>query len=278
MTKCNENTPVPKSSNSKANEQKTRNSCATCSSKINKHKFCCVYCQKTLCLKPECTGFDKSCIDVLIKYEKNLLHICNECTGKKGNTTLKMESTDNTALNDQLKELHEKISNFAYSIEQTNISLDNMQKEIKSLKNPNEYYASVVGANNAGKVVYKPQTFNQKTLGIRIRGMNESKSKEAADRMQEDLCHVEQILEHLNIEDRKITKLVKLGKFNSENKRERVIILVHTASELSRDLILKSVSRLKDYKYNDRSIYISPELPPVDAKKKKTKLQLKGEN
>ena len=85
--------------------------------------------------------------------------------------------------------------------------------------------------------------------------------------MQEDLCHVEQILEHLNIEDRKISKLVRLGKYNSENKRERVI-LVHTASKLSRDLILKSVSRLKDYEYNDRSIYMSPELSPEDAKKK----------
>ena len=74
-----------------------------------------------------------------------------------------------------------------------------MQKEIKSLKNPNESYGSVVGANNASKVVYKPQTLNKKTLGIRIRGINESKSKEAADRMQEDLCHAEQILEHLNI-------------------------------------------------------------------------------
>ena len=44
-----------------------------------------------------------------------------------------MESTDNTALNDQLKELHEK-SNFAYNIEQTNISLDNMKKGSKISK------------------------------------------------------------------------------------------------------------------------------------------------
>ena len=128
-----------------------------------------------------------------------------------------------------------------------------MQKEIKSLKNANESYASVVGANNAGKVVYKPQNFSQKILGIRIRGINESKSKEAVDRKQEDLCNVEQILEHLNIENKKLTKFVRFGKDNSENKRERGI-LVHTASELSRDLILKSVSCLKDYKYIDRSI------------------------
>ena len=65
--------------------------------------------------------------------------------------------------------------------------------------------------------------------------------------MQQDPCHVEQILEHLIIEERKITKLVRLGKYNSENKRESVI-LVHTASELSRDLILKSVIRLQYYK------------------------------
>ena len=86
--------------------------------------------------------------------------------------------------------------------------------------------------------------------------------------MQEDLCNVEQIFEHLNIEYRKITKVARLGKCNSETKRERVIF-VHTASELSRDLILKSVSRLEDYKCNDRSIYISPELSPEDAKKRK---------
>ena len=89
-----------------------------------------------MCPKPECTGFDKSCIDVLIKYEKYLLHICNECARKIGNTTLKMDKTDNTALNDQLKELHEKISNYAYSIEQTNISLDNMQKEDQRSQKP----------------------------------------------------------------------------------------------------------------------------------------------
>ena len=94
--------------------------------------------------------------------------------------------------------------------------------------------------------------------------------------MQEDLCHAEQISEHLNIEDRKITKLVRLGKYNSEKKRERVI-LVHTASDLSRDLILKSVSRLKDYKYNDRSIYISPELSPEDAKKENKALMKRRE-
>ena len=39
--------------------------------------------KKKLCLKPECTGFDKSCIDVLIKYVKNLLHISNQCAGEK---------------------------------------------------------------------------------------------------------------------------------------------------------------------------------------------------
>ena len=121
-----------------------------------------------MCLKPECTGFDKNCIDVLIKHEKNLLHICNECNEKKGNTTLKMESTDDTALNEQLREIRKKISNFAYSIEQTIISPDNMQKEIKSLKNPNESYASVVGTNNAGKVVYKPQTLNQKNSELEL--------------------------------------------------------------------------------------------------------------
>ena len=62
--------------------------------------------------------------------------------------------------------------------------------------------------------------------------------------MQEDFCHVEQILERLNIEDRKINKLVR---HSSEDKRER-LIFVNTASELSRDLILKSVGHLKDYK------------------------------
>ena len=69
---------------------------------------------------------------------------------------------------------------------------------------------------------------------------------------------------------------MKLGKYNSENKRERVI-LVHTASELSRDLILKSVSRLKDYKYNDTSICISTELSSEDAKEENKALMKRRE-
>ena len=107
--------------------------------------------------------------------------------------------------------------------------------------------------------MYKPEPFNKKTRAISFRGINESKSKEAADRMQEDLCHEERILEHLNIEDRKITKHVRLGKY-----------------ELSRDLILNSVSRLKAYKYKDRSIYISPELSPGEAKKRKQSINEKA--
>ena len=58
MTKPNENTPVLKSSNSKTNEQKHETVVQLALAKST-NKFCCVHCQKTLCLKPECTGFDK---------------------------------------------------------------------------------------------------------------------------------------------------------------------------------------------------------------------------
>ena len=69
---------------------------------------------------------------------------------------------------------------------------------------------------------------------------------------------------------------MRLGIYNPENKRER-LILVHTASELSRGLILKSVSRLKDYKYNDRSFYISTELSTEDAKEENKALMKRRE-
>ena len=51
---------------------------------------------------------------------------------KKGNLSAIIESFENTAPNEQLKELHGKISKSAYNTEQTISSLNNMQKEMKS--------------------------------------------------------------------------------------------------------------------------------------------------
>ena len=39
-------------------------------------------------MTPECTGFTVEEIEVLIKLNANILHVCNSCTEKKGSGDL----------------------------------------------------------------------------------------------------------------------------------------------------------------------------------------------
>ena len=71
--------------------------------------------------------------------------------------------------------------------------------------------------------------------------------------MLEDLNYVEQILSHLEIEDQKLVKITRLGKYDLEKKKARPL-LVRTDSEFTRDLIVKSAHNLKHFQIDDNKI------------------------
>ena len=80
----------------------------------------------------KCTVFDKTDIDVLIKLDKNLLHICNDCKDNKDNAI----DNKTSKIDDQLIEIKEQMKMFAQSIEKSNQMIETVKFDLSELKKP----------------------------------------------------------------------------------------------------------------------------------------------
>ena len=71
------------------------------------------------------------------------------------------------------------------------------------------------------------------------------------------MAAVREMLDFLNIEDKKLSKI-------HSTKTVPRTLLIHLENPISKDLVLTSAYRLKDF---NKQVFVSPELSPVDAKK-----------
>ena len=208
----------------------------------------------------KCTGFDKTGIDVLIKLDKNLLHICNDCKDNKNNAI----DNKTSKIDDKLIEIKEQMKMFAQSIKKSNQMIDTVKLDLSELKKPKSYAQSLA---NVTKGVTKASFHSTKSndgLGIRVRGVPELTSKSADERIHAEMAAVEEMLDFLNIEDKKLSKIHRIGRYDSTKTVPRTL-LIHLENPISKDLVLKSAYRLKVF---NKQVFVSPELSPVDAKKK----------
>ena len=73
---------------------------------------------------------------------------------------------------------------------------------------------------------------------------------------------IEEILCYLKkVEDKRLCKVTRIGKYNPENGPRT--ILINLESPISKELVLKSAFRLKNF---SRRVFISPELTPEQLK------------
>ena len=79
----------------------------------------------------------------------------------------------------------------------------------------------------------------------------------------QNFTSVDKIIDLLEIKDRKLTTIIRMGKYNP-HKGPRTLML-NTENGLDINLILKSTSKLRDVL--ELKIYISPELSIEDAEK-----------
>ena len=109
--------------------------CNSCNEKLKKHKLTCFFCHKVMHMTSKCTSFDKTDIDVLIKLDKNLLHICNDCKENKDNAI----DNKNSKIDDQLIVIKEQMKMFAQSIEKSNQMIETSKLNLSELKKPKRY-------------------------------------------------------------------------------------------------------------------------------------------
>ena len=137
-------------------------------------------------------------------------------------------------------------------------------KAIKQMTTKEPNYKTARGPVKPGKMA---TIVNSSTLGLIIRGPPEHETK-SDKRMLENRNYVEMILSYLEIEDQKLVKITRLGKFDMLKKKARPL-LVRNDSEFTRDLIIKSAYILKYFQIenNDSPTDISPELNLEDSQK-----------
>ena len=78
------------------------------------------------------------------------------------------------------------------------------------------------------------------------------------------MAAAEEMLDFLNIEDKKLSKIHRIGRYDSTKTAPRTL-LIHLEIPINEDLVLKSAYRLN---YFNKQVFVSPEFSPVDAKKK----------
>ena len=92
------------------------------------------------------------------------------------------------------------------------------------------------------------------------------------------MAAVEEMLDFLSIEDKKLSKIHRIARYDTTKTVPRNL-LIHLENPISKDLVLKSAYRFKDF---NKQVFVSPELSPVDAKKEneclKTHRKLTDEN
>ena len=98
-------------------------------------------------------------------------------------------------------------------------------------------------------------------MGIRVRGIPENESKSPDERLHADMNTIEDILCYLKVEDKRLCKVTRIGNYNPE-KRPKTILL-NLGSPISKELVLKSAFRLKNF---SRRVFIIPELTPEQLK------------
>ena len=183
-------------------------------------------------LTTDCTESDQASIGVLTKLDKHPLHIC---TVKKKHFQ-KTDTSSDSKTDSQLQAL-QQMSLLTRKIEDSNHQVSEVKKEMSELKEPQSTsFRKALGNVTPGRIVSVPEEADKSILGVIIRGIPEEQGK-PIDRTNTDLAKVDAILSFLDIEDRKPTKAVRLGKYDQVRKKNRPL-LVKTASDISKNLIL----------------------------------------
>ena len=125
-------------------------------------------------------------------------------------------------------------------IEKSNNIITNVQSEVVNVKKKYQNIQTILRKSQSWKISFNSR---KTTLGVYTRGIPESGSSSADERLHADLAEVEKFLEHFNVEDKKLTQAHRLVKYDA-NKQQPRTLLVKTKNPISRDLILRLPSLL----------------------------------
>ena len=131
-------------------------------------------------------------------------------------------------------------------IEDSNNQVSDVKKEMRELKEAQSTsFRKALGNVTPGRSVSVPEKANKSTIAVNIRIIPEEQGK-PIDRKNTNLAKVDAILSFLDIEDRKLTKPVQLGKYDLVRTKNWPFLL-KPATDISTNLTLKFAHKLKHF-------------------------------
>ena len=180
----------------------------------------------------------------------------------RNDLAFRCEQEPKTKVDEQLNSFQEQMKALFDKVERSSDLIAHVQNDVKAIKEKPSSFRAAVGNVQPEKNV-NSFPFPKATLGLRIRGVPESKATTNIAQTQEDLAAIEKLLTHLELEDRNLVKATRIGKFNAQKGLRT--LLINTENALSKSLILKSAAKRKDYR--ELKVYVSPELSKEDLEK-----------
>ena len=209
-------------------------------------------------------------VKVLINLNDNLLYICNDCKPKRDDL-VKNKTTTSNKLDEQLDNLQLQMKVLTEKMEQSSTVITQVQADMKTLKEKPNNFRAAMGNVSPGRVVNSP-TVPKAQLGIRIRSVPESKEKATLNECKKTWGQSTEYLHSSKLTTKNYPR--QLGLENSIPIRG-MVPWFKTESSISKNLILKSTSKLKDF--SELRVFISPELSKADAEKENNCLKKRRE-
>ena len=111
----------------------------------------------------------------------------------------------------KLIEIKEQSKMFAQKLEKSNHMIEIVKFDLSELKKPKNYAQSL---GNVTKAATKPAFHSTKLndgFNVCVRGAPELKSKSADEQIHAEVAAIEEMLDFLNIEDKKFSKIQRIG-------------------------------------------------------------------
>ena len=113
------------------------------------------------------------------------------------------------------------------------------------MKKKHKSYQKAIGDVTLGRIIVQAMK-TQLQLGIRAQGFPESTATAAYERMLEDVAAVDKLLKFIDIENRILTQICRIGTFDIKVRLPGEYFFKQIPN-LTKELILKSIRKLAKY-------------------------------
>ena len=124
------------------------------------------------------------------------------------------QKNDLTKIDTQLVEIKDQMKTLTTNIVKSNALIETVKLELNEVKKtkPQNFAASHGAVTMGKKIDTPPPVRSSSNLVVRIRGVPESTTGTPDERFQADIKAVEKILVLFNIDDKKLSKIQRIGR------------------------------------------------------------------